>query len=161
MTLFALRQIDDASFLKLDGSIHHGVKPMHLKHEGIISERGSFVRQAQSNIHRRKADARKLAGHDDGNEPRETLVNAAVAPPTPPEATTRSHAMVPVYTKADLFLVTLALLAMLVMFACCAWIGCCMHSTDDSNDLTASEQNLVGRSWDRSNLDLLSSLQPP
>ena len=61
------------------------------------------------------------------------------------DMTTRAHVVLPVYTKADLFLVTLALLAMLVMFACCAWIGCCMRAAEDVNN--SAEVNLVGRSW--------------
>ncbi|KAI0216993.1 hypothetical protein LSAT2_031083 [Lamellibrachia satsuma] len=84
----------------------------------------------------------EFTGQNDGGEHLEMSLNGELVPSSPQVTTPRSN-VYPTYTKADLFLVTLALLAMLVMFACCAWIGCCMNNTEDASERTASEVNLV------------------
>lgn len=161
----------------MDGSIHHKMEHPH-EHEDVSSEGENAVQRdrflaAETITHRRPVESvqtpsqnlDEFTGQNDGGEQLEMSLNGELVPSSPQVTTPRSN-VYPTYTKADLFLVTLALLAMLVMFACCAWIGCCMNNTEDASERTASEVNLVGRSWGRchGNLEIfivtLPSTQP-
>ena len=117
-----------------DGGSHRKTERTELE-DGNSVRSGTFVAQ----------NFMGLTGRNVGSEMRHGMLGM---PELQQDTTTRGHVVMPVYTKADLFLVTLALLAMLVMFACCAWIGCCMRGAEDVNNIATSEVNLVGRSWE-------------